>query len=233
MKGYIHSIQSLGTVDGPGVRAVIFTDGCHLRCSFCQNPDTWVAKEENLMDEGELVRRILRLRSYIKDGGVTFSGGEPLLQAEFLTEVAKKLKDNGLHIALDTSGTIMNEKVDKLLDYVDLVLLDIKFNNESDYKKYINDDMNKPFAFLKKLEERGIPVWIRQVIIPTINDTEEEVLALKEHLAPYKNIEKVELLQFRKLCLEKYEQMGIDFPLKDYPETSKEKIAELEKIFNI
>lgn len=230
MKGYVHSLQSMGTVDGPGVRAVLFTEGCPLRCAYCHNPDTWEMKEENLVAAEEIAEKIIRLYPYIKNGGVTFSGGEPCMQSEFLYEVAVLLKDKNLHIALDTSGCILDESTKKLLTVTDMVLLDIKMTSEEDYKKYIGGSFRKTIEFLSYLEKEGIETWIRHVVVPGINDTEEDIKKLRKLISGYTCITKKELLPFRTLCLEKYENMGIDFPLKDTPQTNKEKLNKLQKI---
>ena len=231
MKGYIHSLQSLGTVDGPGVRAVVFAEGCPLRCVYCHNPDTWECREADLLLHTELAKRIIRLYPYIKDGGVTFSGGEPCLQAEFFGELAKELKREGLHIAIDTCGEIYNEKVRELIELVDLVLLDVKMTTEEDYLKYTGGSLEKTLEFLSELDRMGKEVWIRHVIVPGINDNEQDVLALKEILKPYSCIKKVELLPFKNLCKEKYKMLGIDFLLDDTPSMSAVRTSELMRIF--
>ena len=225
--GYIHSLQSLGTVDGPGVRAVVFAAGCPLRCKYCHNPDTWKMTDGTPTEASELAARISRLYPYIKDGGVTFSGGEPLLQAEFFTVLAGLLKERGLHIALDTSGCVMNEAVVGLLDMVDLVLLDVKFTDECSYFRNTGGSFSQTVAFLDELERRGMPVWIRQVIVPGLNDTAEDIGRLSALLSGYTVIEKVELLPFRKLCLEKYDALGIEFPFRDTPEMGEAEIKSL------
>ena len=230
MKGYIHSVQSLGTVDGPGVRAVVFTEGCPLRCAYCHNPDTWEFNENDLMSADILTEKILRLYPYIKNGGVTFSGGEPCVQAEFLTEVAAVLKEKGLHIALDTSGAVYDKKVETLLSLTDLVLLDIKMTTEDDYKKHIGGSLGKTLEFLGRLEEMHKEVWIRHVVVPGITDSEENIRRLKALVSPYKCVSKIELLPFKTLCLEKYESMGIEFLLKDTEQADMNRIEELYRI---
>ncbi len=230
MKGYVHSLQSMGTVDGPGVRAVLFTEGCPLRCAYCHNPDTWEMKKESLVSAEKIAEKIIRLYPYIKNGGVTFSGGEPCVQSEFLYEVALLLKEKGLHIALDTSGCILDDSTKKLLSVTDMVLLDVKMTGEEDYKKYIGGSFVKTMEFLSYLEENGIETWIRHVVVPGINDSSEDITKLKEILSPYRCITKTELLPFRTLCLEKYENTGIEFPLKDTPQMDREKLKELQKI---
>ena len=227
MKGYVHSVQSLGTVDGPGVRTVVFTEGCPLRCAYCHNPDTWERREEHLTEADDLAARILRFYPYIKNGGVTFSGGEPCLEAKFLTELASLLKKHSLHIALDTSGAVMNEDVRALLGMTDLVLLDVKMTNEADYKTHIGTSLSTVLSFLDYLEEQKKAVWIRHVVVPAINDTEESILRLKELLAPYACVQKIELLPFKTLCLEKYKALGIPFPLADTPPLSAERLRAL------
>lgn len=218
MTGYIHSLQSLGTLDGPGVRAVVFASGCPLRCAFCHNPDTQRMSGEPI-DSDALAEKILRLYPYIKDGGVTFSGGEPLMQPEFFSALAKKLRGTGLHIALDTSGCIINEAVKSLLSLCDLVLLDIKFNTDADYERHTGGSLSSTLEFLALLYEMKIKTVIRRVIIPGLNDSKESLDRLYALILPYLDIiEGVELLPFRKLCLEKYEALGREFPLRDTPE---------------
>ena len=227
--GKIHSIQSLGTVDGPGVRYVVFMQGCNLRCGCCHNPDTWDFNDGKLYSPTQIVDNACRYKEYFgKDGGVTISGGEPLCQAVFVKEVFTLLKERGINTCLDTSGSVLNDSVKDLLAVTDRVLLDIKFTNEEDYFRYTGGHLGDPLAILSECERRAIPVWIRHVVVPGINDTEEDVRALASLCRPYKNIEKIELLPFKKLCLEKYEALGIDFPLKDTPEESGEKISYLE-----
>lgn len=233
MKGYVHSLQSLGTVDGPGVRAVLFTEGCPLRCVYCHNPDTWECRESDAVDSHDIAEKIARLYPYIKNGGVTFSGGEPCVQAEFVCEVARELKARGLHVALDTSGAIYNEHVERLLEYTDLVLLDVKMTTEEDYKRYVGGSLADTLAFLDILDKKGIPVWIRHVVVPNINDTEEDVRRLRELVRPFSCVERIDLLPFRKLCLEKYRSLGIRFPLEDTPQMSEESLGELRKLAEI
>lgn len=232
MKGYVHSLQSMGTVDGPGVRAVLFTEGCPLRCVYCHNPDTWEMKEESLVSAEEIADKIIRLYPYIKNGGVTFSGGEPCMQSDFLYEVALLLKKKGLHIALDTSGCILDESTKKLLSVTDLVLLDIKMTSEEDYSEHIKGSLEKTLKFLSYLEDNRIEVWIRHVVVPGINDSEENIKELREIISPYTCIKKTELLPFRTLCLEKYENAGLEFPLKNTPQMNTERLGELQKLMD-
>ncbi len=230
MKGHVHSIQSLGTVDGPGVRTVVFTEGCPLRCAYCHNPDTWYRDPAHLREAEDVAEQVLRFYPYIKNGGVTFSGGEPCVEAEFLCELSSLLKKKGLHIALDTSGAVDNPDVDKLLEYVDLVLLDIKMTDEASYGNYTGGSLDRTLAFLRKLERRGIPVTVRHVVVPGINDTEESITRLAEIASCFKNVISVELLPYKNLCLEKYEMLGIEFPLRDTQPMSAARLSELDLI---
>ena len=232
MKGYIHSLQSLGTVDGPGVRAVVFTCGCPLRCAYCHNPDTWNMADGTPTEASELHERLRRLYPYIKRGGVTFSGGEPCMQAEFLTELASLLKADGIHLALDTSCSVMNDEVRRLIDKCDLVIADLKFTSEEDYAKYTGGSLATTIDFLDYLHSIGKEVWIRQVILPRINDTEANARRLKALLSPYSNISRVELLPFRKLCLEKYQDIGVPFPLSDTEEMGSVALGKLQAILD-
>ena len=230
MQGRIHSFQSLGTVDGPGVRAVVFMQGCPLRCACCHNPDTWDFGGGKIVSAEEIFRKIQRLRAYFgKDGGVTVSGGEPLLQADFVAELFRLCRADGISCALDTSGCVYNDSVERLLSLTDLVLLDYKYTNDTDYKKYTGMSMQTAEDFLARLDALGKRVWIRQVIIPTLNDSEESVRRLYALSERYSCIEKTELLPFRKLCVEKYRALGIDFSLENIPEASEELIERLKK----
>lgn len=232
MVGRIHSIQSMGTVDGPGVRAVVFMSGCPLRCIYCHNPDTWDFHSGEEYTVNDLAAKILRYKPYIKDGGVTFSGGEPCMQAEFLYELACILKDSGLHVALDTSGAILNENVEKLLSVTDLVLLDIKMTTEDDYITYTRQRLSSAITFLQRLEALQVDTWIRHVVVPGINDNTEDIQRLGNLIDGYTCVKKVELLPFRKLCLEKYKKLGITFALEDTPQMSEKNLNELYNVLN-
>ncbi len=187
-------------------------------------------KKESLVSAEIIAEKIIRLYPYIKNGGVTFSGGEPCMQSEFLYELALLLKEKELHIALDTSGCILDDSTKKLLTVTDMVLLDIKMTSEDDYSKHIGGSLEKTMEFLSYIEKEGIETWIRHVVVPGVNDTEEDISKLKEIISPFNCVTKTELLPFRTLCLEKYENMEIEFPLKGTPQMDKEKLKELEKI---
>ena len=218
MLGRIHSVQTLGTVDGPGVRFVLFLQGCPLRCHFCHNPDTWDVAGGKEMSVEEIIAQITRYRAYFgKDGGLTVSGGEPLLQSDFVCELFTRCRALGIHTALDTSGCIWNESVERLLDVTDLCLLDHKMPTDELYRKHIGCSIDAPLRFLAELNARKIPTWIRRVVVPTVTDEKELTKPLYDLCAQFPCVQKIELLPFRKLCTTKYEQMGIPFPFGDLP----------------
>jgi len=228
VNGHIHSFQSLGAADGPGIRFVVFMQGCNLRCGCCHNPDTWECGTGKEYTPKEVFETVKRYKSYFgKDGGITVSGGEPLLQAEFITELFRLCRADGIDTCLDTSGCIINDEVLLLLDECDRVLLDIKYTDEESYIKYVGCSLSKPLEFLKLLQERNIATWLRQVIIPTLNDDEENIKRLRDIAKAYACVEKVELLPFRKICKAKYDNMGIEFPFEKYDVPSKETIEKL------
>ncbi len=231
--GKINSIQSLGTLDGPGVRFVVFLQGCNLRCGCCHNPDTWDISQGKEYSADEILNKAIRYKEYFKNtGGITVSGGEPLLQPDFVKELFKLCKKNRINTCLDTSGSILNDKVKGVLDYTDLVLLDIKYTSNEDYEKYVGCSLNKPLEFLKYLEGVNIPTVLRQVIIPTLNDNEENISKLKHIKNEYKNIVRTELLPFKKICQTKYDNLNIPFLFKDIPEPDLSVVKRFEQIIN-
>ena len=231
IKGNIHSLQSLGTVDGPGVRFVVFMQGCNLRCGCCHNPDTWEMTGGTEYSADEILQRVLRCREYFgQEGGITISGGEPLLQSDFCRELFSLCHDHDINTCLDTSGNILNDNVKKLLAVTDRVLLDIKFTNEADYCEFAGCGMENPLEFLEYLSEQKIPTTLRQVIIPTLTDSEENVLLLKQIADSHTCVDKIELLPFRKICQTKYDNMGLEFRFCNLPEPSSDKMQELNKI---
>ena len=271
-KGFIHSFQSLGTVDGPGVRFVVFVQGCPLRCVYCHNPDTWafvgkhtegaftekqteqaatknaksatsakihhldpslplpVPTEAKQFTAQEVVQKILRFRPYIKQGGVTVSGGEALSQPEFVEALFYLLQKEDIHTALDTSCIGNLQKAQQVLRFTNLVIADLKFCTPQDYRTFCGANMEDVLQFLSLTEQMRIPLWIRHVVVPGLNDNPDRIRKISEIAHRYRNLEKLELLPFRKLCVTKYEAMGIDFPLQDYEECSQEEIQELEKM---
>jgi len=233
MKGSIDSIETFGLVDGPGIRTVIFLNGCELRCKFCHNPETWNLRDYNYTPE-EIVQKCLRNKPYFKrnNGGVTFSGGEPLQQYEFLVETCKLLKKENIHIALDTAG-IGHGDYKEILANIDLVLLDIKHITKEGYKDITNRDyLDRFFEFTRQLNESNVDVWIRQVIVPGVNDNEEYMHSLSTFLKKnIKNIKRVDFLPYHKLGDEKYAKLGLYNPYKDKEAMDKEKCDRLYAIF--
>lgn len=230
MEGKVHSFQSLGTLDGPGIRFVVFLQGCNLRCGCCHNPDTWYRIEGKDYTPIEVIEKAKKYKEYFKNkGGITVSGGEPLLQAKFVKELFVLSKKEDINTCLDTSGSIINDDIKELLKYTDRVLLDIKYNSNDLYKKYVGCNLDDVINFLSYLNEKEIPTTIRQVIIPSLNDNEENLLFLKELKSKYKCIDEIELLPFKKLCQIKYDNLNIDFPFKDYDEPTKELMKELKQ----
>lgn len=234
MQASVNSIETFGLVDGPGIRTVIFLNGCMLRCLYCHNPETWQMGNKNYTVD-ELVAKILRNKPYFKinNGGVTFSGGEPLLQVDFLLEICKKLKEEGIHIALDTAGVGVG-KYEEILSLIDLVLLDIKHSNKDGYKKLTGMDISESEKFIEYLNKSGKPVWIRQVIVPGIMDNDKYLQELAVYLLKIKNIEKIEFLPFHHLGFSKYENLKLENPLKNVPEMNVENCQKLyERFMNI
>lgn len=230
MKASIDSIESFGLVDGPGIRTVIFFNGCKLRCKYCHNPEMWNKKEENYSVD-DIVNKIKRFKPYYRDnGGVTYSGGEPLLHVDFLIELSKRLKEENINIALDTAGCGVG-KYDELLKYIDLIILDIKHVEPSSFKNLTGFEKTESLKFIDSLNRSNKKVWIRQVIIPDVNDSYEYIDKLHEFLKNIKNIEKVEFLPYHKLGSEKYIALNIFNPYKDKREMDKEKCDELYNYF--
>ena len=230
-EGFVHSIQSMGAVDGPGVRFVAFLQGCPLRCACCHNPDTWEIGGGKKYSADELARRCARYREYFgRDGGITLSGGEPLLQADFAREVFELCHRDGINTCLDTSGCMLSESVKELLEHTDRVLLDVKYTNAEDYRRYVLVPYEKTLEFLRYLNEKHIATTLRQVIIPTVNDTDENVTKLAEIAKAHGCVDKVELLPFRKICTVKYNQLGIAFPFEDKNEPSAKLMERLNAI---
>ena len=227
MIGRIHSFESFGTVDGPGIRFVVFLQGCPLRCQYCHNPDTWGAGGQEYTVE-DVVQRAIRYKNYFGDkGGITLSGGEPLLQAEFVQEVFSLCREQGIHTCLDTSGCLLTEEVKAALALTDRVLLDVKYTNDTDYRAYVGCSYAAVLDFLAYLDAQNISTTLRMVIIPTRNDTVENIAALRELAATHPCVDGVELLPFRKICQVKYDEMGISFPFAHLPEPTVEKMREL------
>lgn len=221
----------MGTLDGPGVRFVVFFQGCNLRCKCCHNPDTWDISGGETYTAQNVVDRAVRYKTYFgKEGGITLSGGEPLMQPEFAHEIFSLCKKAGINTCLDTSGSILNDSVKALLSKTDRVLLDFKYTNDVLYRENVGCSIERVISFLDFLEESQIPTTLRQVIIPSVNDSLENILALNEYAKKYSCIDKVELLPFRKICKTKYESLGIEFPFGKLPEATKQTVDKLKEI---
>lgn len=230
MMGAVDSIESFGLVDGPGIRTVVFLSGCMLRCKYCHNPEMWVKGEDNYTPE-DLAKRILKNKNYFGDkGGVTFSGGEPLLQSKFIIEVCKILKKENIHIALDTAGVGLGDYKD-ILDMVDLVLLDVKHTDALNYKDLTSGDINETLKFIDALNESGKEVWIRQVIVPGLHDNKDYLISLNKFIKNIKNVTRIDFLPYHKLGTEKYEALKIYNPYENMPAMDKDKCDKLYEEF--
>ena len=231
MIGKIHSFESFGTVDGPGIRFVVFLQGCPLRCQYCHNPDTWKSGGEEY-SAAVVAERALKYKNYFgEDGGVTATGGEPLLQIDFVTELFTILKSKGIHTCIDTSGITFDktsessvEKHEKLLSVTDLVMFDIKHIDEEACIRLTGQD------FARFLSEKGIKTWIRQVLVPGITDSEESLQRTRAFLDTLKTVERVEVLPYHTMGVVKYEKLGIEYPLKDVKAPTKESVARAKEI---
>ncbi len=233
MKGYIHSFETFGTVDGPGIRFVVFMQGCPLKCKYCHNRDTWEARTGNQYEAQEVVDKILRNKPFIdsSNGGVTISGGEPLLQSEFLIELFKELKKYNIHTALDTAGSLpIDKNIKELLEYTDLVILDIKHIDEEKCINLTGMSNKNELNFAKYCSDSAIKLWIRQVLVPGYTDDEADLKKTREFIDSLKTVEKVEVLPYHDLGKFKWEEMGEKYQLEEVPSPSQEEIAKAERI---
>ena len=229
--GSVKKIETLGLVDGPGIRTVVFLSGCKLRCKYCHNPEMWNLQNPNYTEE-ELANKIIKNKPYFdkSNGGVTFSGGEPLLQSKFIIEVCKLLKKENIHIALDTAG-VGNGNYEEILSYIDLVLLDIKHVTKEGYKDLTGADIDEFNNFVEVLNKSNKKVWIRQVIVPGLMDNDKYLEGLKNQLNKINNIEKIEFLPYHTLGKEKYKELGIDYPYSHLESMDSQKCQELYNKF--
>lgn len=236
VKGNVHSIETLGTLDGPGIRMVVFLQGCELRCLYCHNPDTWATSGGTIYSTDEIVNKAKRFKPYFEfnNGGVTFSGGEPLRQPKFLLECLKGCKDEGIHTVVDTSGVGFGS-YDEILRYTDLVILDIKHSNPDKYKKITGFDISSYYNFKKAIIKNKKNIWIKQVVTPGINDTCDDMSEFEKEVNtfPQDIIQKVELLPYHTLGVYKYHELGISYRLEDVPPLSSERLNELKGCLNI
>lgn len=238
MKGRIHSVETFGTVDGPGVRYIVFMQGCLLRCQFCHNPDTWKIGDGKQVTVDELISDIESYLPFFKstNGGVTVSGGEPLLQAKFLVELFKELKKRGIHTAIDTSSGCFSHSptflktLDELMEVTDLVLLDLKQINPEKHVKLTGLSNDHILDFANYLAEKKMPVWVRHVLIPEVTDVDTDLEKLSQFIDMLPNVEKVEVLPYHQLGVYKWEALGLEYTLQDTKPPTKERIANAERI---
>ncbi len=240
MQGYIHSLESFGTVDGPGVRYVVFFQGCPMRCQYCHNPDTWTKADGIRMETDEIIDKLERNKSFYKTGGITATGGEPLLQIDFLTELFEKAKAKGIHTCLDTSGICYDkgkkelvEKFRRLFQVTDLVMLDIKHMDEDAHRKLTGHSNASVFDFAEALEHASVPLWVRRVAVPGITNEKNELEKLGNYLKTLSNFEKLEVLPYHTMGKVKYENLGMSYPLGDTPELTKEEAKEARQIIEL
>lgn len=238
MKGYIHSIETFGTVDGPGIRLVVFMQGCPMRCKYCHNPDTWeivndhtknTSLDVTILEPEDIINKYLRNKEFYASGGITVSGGEALLQIDFVKELFELAKKNDIHTCLDTSGICFNQNdsnsittYNELMSYTDLILLDVKHINNEKHKELTSHSNDNVLAFLQYLDKLNKPVWIRHVLVPQTTDNTTDLEQLGKALSKYKCIKKIEVLPYHTLGKVKYENLGIEYPLIGIPEATKE-----------
>ena len=237
IKGKIHSVESMGLVDGPGIRVVVFMQGCALRCLYCHNPDTWTLdgnKDALDFTPEELVKKISRFRSYFEKsgGGVTFSGGDPLKQPEFLKETLKLCKEAGIHTTLDTAGVGFGD-YEEILKYTDLVLYDVKHLTREGYKDMTGIEIDETQKFLEACKKMGTKMWIRQVLVPGYTDDEQDLLRLKDFLSTLKTVEKIQILPYHSIGKYKWEKLGLKYPLEGVRDGNQEDVDRAKKILEI
>ena len=237
MNGFVHSTESFGTVDGPGVRFVIFLQGCPMRCQYCHNPDTWKMNSGSVRSAQSLIAEYERNKAFYKNGGITVTGGEALMQIDFLLELFTLARQKNIHTCLDTSGityrerdSSYNRKMDDLMELTDLVMLDIKHIDPEGHKTLTGHDNANILAFAKYLEEKQIPVWIRHVLVPGITDDAALLTRLGTFLGTLSNIKALDVLPYHIMGVTKYDQLGMDYPLKDVPPATKEQAANAKKV---
>ena len=221
MVGRVHSIESFGTVDGPGIRLVVFLQGCPMRCLYCHNPDTWDINGGEEMSPDDIIAQFIKNRAFYSGGGITVTGGEPLLQIDFLTELFAKAKEHGIHTCIDTSGITFNpqntEKIDRLLEFTDLVMLDIKHIDEAKHISLTSLSNKNILLFAKHLEKRDIPLWARHIIVEGYTDNPADLMALGEFLGTLKNLKALDVLPYHTMGVHKYKELGIDYALEGVP----------------
>ncbi len=234
MKGYIHSIESCGTVDGPGLRFVVFLQGCPLRCQYCHNPDTWQMNTGQVMSVDEIIEQYNKKKDFYKNGGITLTGGEPLMQTEFVTELFRKCKEQNIHTCIDTSGItfIQNDttKMDTLMQCVDLVLLDLKHINNEGHISLTGVPNTNILQFAKYLSDKQIPVWVRHVVVPTITQNDDYLFELGKFIGTLKNVKALDVLPYHVMGVAKYAEMNLEYPLAGLDPLEKEEARKAREI---
>ena len=234
MNGYIHSTESFGTVDGPGVRFVVFMQGCPMRCLYCHNPDTWAAGRGEQRSAQSLIDEYMSLKEFLKNGGITVTGGEPLLQMDFVTELFTLAKQHGIHTCIDTSGITFDPndtaKLDKLLPLTDLFMLDIKHIDPERHKALTGQDNKNILAFAEYLAKNNKEMWIRHVLVPNVTDDEYYLHKLGEFIGGLKTLKALDVLPYHTMAKAKYESLGIPYPLGDIPPATKEQASKARDI---
>ena len=234
-QGYVHSVETGGMVDGPGVRYVVFFSGCSLRCKYCHNPDTWKLQNGHLVTVGDIIRDIRKYQSYLKfsGGGVTITGGEPFTQPEFLIEMLAACKHYGLHTALDTSGFAPRKAAEEALHHTDLLMLDIKSFNPAVYKELTGVPLDKTLEVLRLAEYLEIPIWVRFVLVPGYTDNMIDIRKMADFLESFVNVVKIEVLPFHKLGEHKWENLGIPYELADVQPPSQKVLEQARAILEV
>ena len=237
MKGRIHSLESFGTVDGPGIRYVVFVQGCPMRCAYCHNPDTWAMTGGKIMEASEIIAQYERNLPFYKGGGITVTGGEPLMQVDFLIELFTLAKEKNIHTCIDTSGIAYKpenkefiEKLDKLMSLTDLVMLDIKHIDPIKHKELTQQPNDGILAFCEYLNDRNVDMWIRHVVVPTITDDDTYLYKLGYFIGQFHNIKALDVLPYHTMGKAKYEQLGMEYPLDGIPAMDKNKVIDKKQV---
>ncbi len=232
--GNIHSIESCGTVDGPGVRFVVFMQGCPMRCLYCHNPDSWDFNVNKKMSVSEILEKYENVKEFLKNGGLTLTGGEPLVQIDFAIELFRCAKEKNIHTTLDTSGVLFDKnntkKMDELMKYTNLVMLDIKHIDPVEHHKLTGHPNNNILDYARYLSNKRIPVWIRHVVVPGVTYQKPYLIRLGEFLSTLDNIQALDVLPYHNMAIPKYESMGKDYPLKNVPPLTKEQAIDARNI---
>ncbi len=236
MEGYIHSIESCGTVDGPGIRLVVFLQGCPMRCLYCHNPDTWEPCVGDKISIDEIMHQYRSKEEFYKNGGITCTGGEPLMQIDFVTELFERCQKEGIHTCIDTSGITFNEsseylqKLDRLLDATNLVMLDIKHIDNEEHIKLTAQPNHMILKFAKYVDDKNIGLWVRHVVVPTMTQNNDYLYRLGEFIATLKNVKALDVLPYHTMGIAKYQNLGIKYPLEGIRPLEKEEAVEARKI---